>query len=72
MHPDRRLTRGQLSRYLRCRCRNRMVVVVVVGMMSENASVVVGPGVAVVIMVVMSRRGGVDVEEVAGAEEVGM
>ena len=45
---------------------------VVVGMMSESASVVVGPGVVVVIMVVMSRREGVDVEEVAGAEEVGM
>jgi hypothetical protein len=41
-----------------------------VGMMS--ASAVVGRGVAVVIMVVMSRREGVDAEVVAGAEEVGM
>jgi hypothetical protein len=41
---------------------------VVVGMMSES----VGQGVAVVIMVVMSRREGVDVEEVGRAEEVGM
>jgi len=47
-------------------------MVVVVGMMSESASAVVGPGVAVVIMVAMSRREGVDVEVVAGAEEVGM
>jgi hypothetical protein len=45
---------------------------VLVGMMSESASAVVGPGIAVVIMVMMSRREGVDVEEVAGAEEVGM
>jgi hypothetical protein len=43
---------------------------VVMVMMSESA--VVGPGVAVVIMVVMSRREGVDVEQLAGAEEVGM
>jgi hypothetical protein len=46
------------------------MAVVVVGWMSESASTVVGPGIAVVIMVVMSRREGVDVEEVAGAEEV--
>ena len=39
-------------------------------MMSESAAV--GLGVAVVIMVVMSRREGVVVEQVAGAEEVGM
>ncbi len=32
----------------------------------------VGPGVAVVIMVMMSCREGVDVGEVAGAEVVGM
>jgi hypothetical protein len=43
---------------------------VVVGMMSESESAVAGPGVAVVIMVMMSRREGVDVEEVACAEEV--
>lgn len=41
-------------------------------MMSESASTAVGQGVAVVIMVVMSRREGVDVEEVGRAEEVGM
>jgi hypothetical protein len=49
-----------------------VVVMVVVSMMSESASAEVGPGFAVVIMVVMSCREGVDVEEVAGAEEVGM
>jgi len=47
-----------------------MVVAVVVGLMSESA--VVGPGVAVVIMVVTSHREGVDVEEVVLVEEVGM
>lgn len=41
-------------------------------MMSESTSAVVGQPVAVVITVVMSRREGVDVEEVARAEEVGM
>lgn len=63
MHPDRRLSYGQPSRRLRCRCRTRMVVV---GMMST----VVGLGVAVVIMDMMSLREGADVEEVARAEEV--
>jgi hypothetical protein len=47
-------------------------MVVVAGMMSESTSAVVGPGVAVVIMDVMSRHEGVDVEGVAGAEEVWM
>lgn len=41
------------------------------GMMRTNANAVVGPGVAVAIMVAMSRRVGVDVEELlVGAEEV--
>lgn len=43
-------------------------MVVVVGKMS--ASAVVGPGVVVVILVVMSHREGVDVEEVACGEEL--
>lgn len=68
MHPDPRLSHGQFSKLLRCRCIIRMVVVV--GMTNESTSAVVGPGIAVVIMVVMSPHEGVDVDVVAGAEEV--
>lgn len=48
------------------------MVAVVVGLRSESASAVVGLGVVVVTLVVMSHREGVDVGQVAGVEEEGM